>query len=702
MEKNERRKNSNNPNKRLVSAFTLIVALITITLCILITVGATQPVQSHTNPYSLYTSLSDHKVLNDHRAITWDVQMNFSETGGKTDTAYFGEAPDANDGPPADVYDTVKPPAPIPSYIRAWFSDNLPAPYDVLWKDYRDYPGINKTWILSVLWYPSDYVSPTNVIISWNTVKVNNSEYDKVVLTNSTGFVLVQNMFTTGSYTYSCPAMIPKTFKINGNVDNRPPQIINHSPGTGETGDTYSFNASVFDDMTTTSSLIVKVNWVHGSFSGNDTMTNVGGNYFVKTITLSNYSANDLTYHFYAKDKAKVPNINYTTQYSATVSDDEAPVITGDSGPVSVGTGDSVTLWVQGTDNIAVTSVKATIDSVDHAMAWNAGNSRWQYVYTAPSGSTASHSYNVTVYDAAANSDVNGLYTITVNDNDPPVITNVIATPSSQLGNGHVNITATITDNINLLEKKVRITGPTGYTPVNISLTHDSENTYYYNSTYAIPGFYNYSIWAKDINNNGATSTVYQFNIYTKLIITTVLAGWNFVSLPFNQTITKTHLFILYLGTEYNWSNAVSSGLVLDTIFDWDRSGQGYLLSSTLAPGRGYWIYAYYQCEIWATILNPIVTNSYITPLSYRWNIIGVPVNEPVNKTSLIVNYNGVDYNWTQATTNQNPTNGPLVINNLFGWKRTPSQGYIISDTLEPGYSYWMYAFFPCTLKRQL
>ena len=89
------------------------------------------------------------------RSITWDKRMNFSETGGTTDYVKFGEAPDARDGPPADTYDVAKPPAPMTPYIRAYLNDNLPTPFDKLWSDYRQYPDTQKTWNLSVQWYPT-------------------------------------------------------------------------------------------------------------------------------------------------------------------------------------------------------------------------------------------------------------------------------------------------------------------------------------------------------------------------------------------------------------------------------------------------------------------------------------------------------------------------------------------------------------------
>ncbi len=184
--------------------------------------------------------------------------------------------------------------------------------------------------------------------------------------------------------------------------------------------------------------------------------------------------------------------------------------------------------------------------------------------------------------------------------------------------------------------------------------------------------------------------------------ITTLLVGWNFVSLPFNQTIPKVNLTVIYETTEYTWTEAKNTGILIDTIFQWNRSvPQTYWPTSTLTPGYGYWIYAYQTCELVATNITPIVTDGFITTLSIQWNIFGVPVNESVDKTSLIVNYLGTDYNWTEATTNDNPTGGPIIVKDLFDWNRT-IQGYLPVSVLNPGYCYWIYCYYPCILKRIL
>jgi hypothetical protein len=386
------------------------------------------------------------------------------------------------------------------------------------------------------------------------------------------------------------------------------------------------------------------------------------------------------------------------------VIDNDAPAITdGTVGPAY--TGDPFTFSATVTDNIGVSNVYVEYwygagGHTNVSMPYVSGN-LYQKQIAVPSNTTAILYYNIRARDARPNWASTGQKDVgNVVDNDPPVITSITATPSLQIINGYVNITATITDNINLLQKKVRITGPAGYTPVNITLTKDGGNTYYYNTNYSIAGIYNYSIWAKDTNNNGVSSAIYQFTIYAKLQITTMLTGWNFISLSFNQSVSKTQLIVKYSGTEYYWSKAVSQGLVIDSIFDWNRTSQGYVQVNSLIPGRGYWVYAYYECELWSTNLTSMVSDYYITALKVKWNNFGVPSGLSINKTKLIVNYLGVDYNWTQATTNQNPTGGPLIVKDIFGWNRNAPQGYILSDVLNAGYCYWLYSYYSCLLKR--
>jgi hypothetical protein len=158
------------------------------------------------------------------RSITWDVTMNFINAGGQNDYITFGEAPDALDGPPADAYDVVKPPAPQTPYIRVWLNDNLPSPFDQLWKDYRHYPGTTKVWNLTVQWMPKTGASPSIITMSWNLSEFIGCEYNSVNLSTNMGIVL-QNMLVNNTYTFSCPAYVPQDFKIICSYSEPPPEL---------------------------------------------------------------------------------------------------------------------------------------------------------------------------------------------------------------------------------------------------------------------------------------------------------------------------------------------------------------------------------------------------------------------------------------------------------------------------------------------
>ena len=219
-------------NKRYIGK----IVVVTLTIVLIFPVCSTANVQ---NPESILI------LKNLGKSITWDVTVHCSNSGGQTDYIKFGEAPDANDGPPADSYDVVKPPAPQPPYIRAWLNDNLPVPYDSLWMDYRQYPDTSKVWNLTVHWMPSSGSSPTTITLSWNTAEVDNSEYTSVNLCTETGGIL-QNMLLNSTYTFSCPAYVPQNFKIICSISvNQPPVFGTPTPVNGSTNNPLSLSWSI-------------------------------------------------------------------------------------------------------------------------------------------------------------------------------------------------------------------------------------------------------------------------------------------------------------------------------------------------------------------------------------------------------------------------------------------------------------------------
>jgi parallel beta-helix repeat protein len=105
------------------------------------------------------------------------------------------------------------------------------------------------------------------------------------------------------------------------------------------------------------------------------------------------------------------------------------------------------------------------------------------------------------------------LYT-PLSDETAPVILDVEANPLVQLLDGSVNITCTVTDNIEVDVVNVNITGPPGFTPVNVSMNHIlSTSNYYYESSYNVGGTYDFYVWAVDSSGNTALSETKYFEI---------------------------------------------------------------------------------------------------------------------------------------------------------------------------------------------
>jgi len=87
-----------------------------------------------------------------------------------------------------------------------------------------------------------------------------------------------------------------------------------------------------------------------------------------------------------------------------------------------------------------------------------------------------------------------------------------LATPSSASQGEYINKTCTVTDNMEIDTVNVSITGPVGFTPVNVSM---NEGSYYYNASYMIVGTYDYFIWVNDTSGNSNMSSVEHFTIFT-------------------------------------------------------------------------------------------------------------------------------------------------------------------------------------------
>jgi hypothetical protein len=427
--------------------------------------------------------------------------------------------------------------------------------------------------------------------------------------------------------------------------------------------------------------------------------------------------------------------------------------------------------------------------------------------------------------------------TATFRDAIPPQISNVQATPTATAQGGHVNITCTVTDNIMVDTVKVDITGPAGFTPVNVTMNTGS---YHYNTTYSIVGTYHYFIWANDTDGNSNTSASYTFDVtgeagwhvqlnisaasdvndmvvfgertdasdgvdsydipkpgmppapcvyarfttpftspynrlweeyraypgvqktwnlsivwsddgtgyvnltwdpldlfyseytyvrlhdltldiltdmrvlqyynYTatsevnrqlEIVCTSTLPEynheiplheeWNMISVCFNESYAKTDITVEYLGTNYTWSQAVSAGILVPFFYGWDAAIQNYVDSAVLEPGQSYWLYSYHDCSLW--IRGQANTDDVIQTLQPEWNFVGCPYDDAIDLEDLIIRYNNVPYTWANAVS------AGLVINTVYYWDVTIGN-YNVATQMTADHGYWMYAYHICVLER--
>jgi VCBS repeat-containing protein len=200
---------------------------------------------------------------------------------------------------------------------------------------------------------------------------------------------------------------------------------------------------------------------------------------------------------------------------------------------------------------------------------------------------------------------------------------------------------------------------------------------------------------------NASALNYYQFKIIcnNKLIITGLKSKWNIISTPFNQSVSKSDIIVKYNGTEYTWQNAVNNNIVLGFIYTWIRNApQHYELINNLKPGYGYWVYAYQPCTLLIDGASTKNNDGFITNMLTTWNIVGLPNIEKLPKQDLYVRYNGEFYSWVNATTNNNPTGGPIILGFIYNWSRSPPQNYELTNTFNPGYGYQMYAYYNCSI----
>ncbi len=168
--------------------------------------------------------------------------------------------------------------------------------------------------------------------------------------------------------------------------------------------------------------------------------------------------------------------------------------------------------------------------------------------------------------------------------------------------------------------------------------------------------------------------------------------GWNGISIPFNRSLQKSSIKIIYNTTTFDWNEAVDEGIILDFVYHWNEFQQMDELTTILKPGVGYSIYAFQDCIMSVSCPMNLDDSSKIVDIEIGWNQIGIPFNESLSEDNLLINYRGNTYSWPEATTNNNPTSIPIILNSIY-YFNVQNQSYDVSETLKPGTAYFIYGY---------
>ena len=198
--------------------------------------------------------------------------------------------------------------------------------------------------------------------------------------------------------------------------DNDDPEITDSTPSSATTGDSFTFNASVVDNIAVSN---VYVEYWYGSGGHtNVSMSNVAGNYYEYDTTILD-TLETLHYIISAVDSSG--NWNNTGTKDVSISDNDLPSLDADNSDTSGTTGDIYHFNISASDNIEVASVNASWShgSLSGNLALVKTGNYWTGTITLDH-SLSNLIYTIQVNDSSGNYVRSSQKSISVSDNDLP------------------------------------------------------------------------------------------------------------------------------------------------------------------------------------------------------------------------------------------------------------------------------------------
>ena len=304
-------------------------------------------------------------------------------------------------------------------------------------------------------------------------------------------------------------------------LDNDKPRIdTDDSPDSGTTGDSYTFDLAVSDNINVSS---VNATWSHGSLGGIAALDADGDDTWSLTIYLDD-SLQDLTYSIQVNDSSG--NYNRWGVQIVSVSDNDPANFGPDGTPSTATTGDPVLFEINASDNIGISRVFVEYwygeSVVMNPKTLNlSGTGPFSKSVTVENRLDVLN-YRFTVEDTSGNTRTTPRVEIVIADDDPPVI-GIDTTPDTASLTGSVVFTTEMTDNIDLLNVTVEYWYGNGTrangTPHNTAVLHpEAENSdIHVSKSIAVDegatGDLFYRFWAVDSSGNEQTTDNKMINI---------------------------------------------------------------------------------------------------------------------------------------------------------------------------------------------